>query len=238
VEPEELARAVKGLWEWAQVHAPAPEPRLRAVLREHMGADPAGLPVVSRALSPWDRPNVQVALDEWLRERDVEILGLPPIEGYRAGLAELVRGREFAGHLEPGSVEYLTVALGTDEAISCVRAGLWLVRDDDGPLALMMRSADLGMSEQLELEAMAQDRSRAETVLGELSALTRDRNVYRGRVLELRSRHFHGDEHAPLTVRSLPPIVRQRIVLPEGVLEQVERQAFAMVRHADRLRAS
>ena len=66
----------------------------------------------------------------------------------------------------------------------------------------------------------------------------RERNVYRGRVLELSSRHFHDDEDAPLTVRTLPQIARDRIVLPPGVLERIERQAFGIADHAERLRAS
>jgi ATP-dependent 26S proteasome regulatory subunit len=66
----------------------------------------------------------------------------------------------------------------------------------------------------------------------------RARNVYRGRVLELGSRHFHDDEGAPLTVRTLPQISRDRIVLPPGVLERIERQAFGIADHAERLRAS
>jgi ATP-dependent 26S proteasome regulatory subunit len=66
----------------------------------------------------------------------------------------------------------------------------------------------------------------------------RERNVYRGRVLELGSRYFHDDEEAPLTVRTLPKIARERIVLPAGVLERIERQAFSIADHAERLRAS
>jgi ATP-dependent 26S proteasome regulatory subunit len=63
-------------------------------------------------------------------------------------------------------------------------------------------------------------------------------NVYRGRVLELRAHHFHDDEGAPLTVRTLPAIAREQIVLPAGVLERIERTTFGMSRHAERLRAS
>jgi ATP-dependent 26S proteasome regulatory subunit len=57
-------------------------------------------------------------------------------------------------------------------------------------------------------------------------------------VLELGARYFHDDESAPLTVRTLPQVTRDRIVLPEGVLERIERQAFSIAEHADRLRAS
>jgi hypothetical protein len=51
-----------------------------------------------------------------------------------------------------------------------------------------------------------------------------EHNVYRGRVLELRARHFHDDEGAPLTVRTLPTVTRERIVLPDGVLARIERR--------------
>ena len=78
----------------------------------------------------------------------------------------------------------------------------------------------------------------ANGVIEQLKQLMAERNVYRGRVLELRSRHFHDDEGAPLTVRSLPAVTRDRIVLPEAVLERIERQAFSVAKHATRLRAA
>ena len=90
VEPEELADALKRLAAWAEQHAPKPESAVRRRLREHLGGDPRDLPIVSRALAAWDRPNFQVAVDAWAAGREVEVVGLPVIEGYRAGLAELV----------------------------------------------------------------------------------------------------------------------------------------------------
>jgi hypothetical protein len=238
VEPEELAGALKDLMEWAREHAPAPEPEVRRRLREHFGSEPRDLPVVARGLQPWDRPNLQVALDAWTPDREVELVGLPVTQGYRAGIAELVRGGEWIANLRLGAVEHVTVPLGEHESITCVQSGLWLVRDDDGALVLMLKSVDFGPGENLTLEAMAADRDRAAAVLTEIWALMAERNVYRGRVLELSARHFHEDEGAPLTVRSLPQIGRDRIVLPPGVLERIERQAFGIARHAERLRAS
>lgn len=124
------------------------------------------------------------------------------------------------------------------EAITCVRSGLWLTGDDKGPVVVMLRSDDRGMGESLELEVMATDRAHGEAVISVLRHTMAQRNVYRGRVLELRSRHFHSDEGAPLTVRSLPQVTRDRIVLPEEVLERIERQAFSMAKHAERLKAA
>jgi hypothetical protein len=238
VRPEDLARAVKELVEWAHEHAPAPEPEVRRRLRDHFGTEPIDLPVVARGLAPWDRPNLQAALDAWTPSRDVELVGLPVMQGYRAGIAELVRGSEWLAKIRLGAVEHVTVPLGEHDSITCVKSGLWLVRDDDAPLVLMLKSEDFGPGENLTLEVMAADRDRADAVLGEIWALMAERNVYRGRVLELSARHFHEDEGAPLTVRSLPQIARDRIVLPPGVLERIERQAFGIARHAERLRAS
>jgi hypothetical protein len=238
MEPEELAGALKRLADWAAEHAPQPEPVVRRLLREHLGADPKEAPIVSRALAEWDRPNLQVAIDAWSEGRDVEVVGLPVMQGYRAGLAELTRGSPWVAQLEPSALEYVTVPLGEHESVTCVHSGFWLVRDDEGPLVAMLKTEDRGMVESLGLELMAPDRGRAERVLAELWRLMRERNVYRGRVLELRSRHFHEDEGAPLTVRTLPSIARERIVLPDGVLDRVERHAFGVADHAERLRAS
>jgi cell division protease FtsH len=238
VEPEELAAAISRLTEWAEEHAPSPEPEVRRRLREHLGADPVELPIVTRPLAGWDRPNFQVAIDEWSAGRDVEVVGLPVMQGYRAGLGELVRGPEWVTELELGAVEHVPIPLGEHESVLCVKSGLWLARDDDGPAVVMIKSEDHGMGESIAAEVMATDRARAEGIVAELSRLMRERNVYRGRVLELKPRHFHDDESAPLTVRTLPAIARERIVLPAGVLERIERQAFGIAEHAERLRAS
>src|SRR5829696_718085 len=142
------------------------------------------------------------------------------MQGYRAGLAELVLESPWMSALQLSAPEHVTVPLGEHESITCVTAGLWLVRDDDGPLVVMLRADDSGMGESLAVEVMAPERERAERVLAALWTLMRERNVYRGRVLELRVRHFHDEEGAPLTVRTLPPVERERIVLPAGVLER------------------
>jgi ATP-dependent 26S proteasome regulatory subunit len=52
VEPEELAGAIKRLTDWAEEHAPAPEPAVRRRLRDHLGADPRELPDLATALQP------------------------------------------------------------------------------------------------------------------------------------------------------------------------------------------
>jgi hypothetical protein len=85
MEPPELADALKRLTEWAERSAPRPEPQILRRLREHLGRDPVDVPIVSRDLASWDRPNFQVAIDAWSSGREVELVGLPVVHGYRAG---------------------------------------------------------------------------------------------------------------------------------------------------------
>jgi len=240
MEAEELADAIKQLNAWAQRHAPEPEHEARRRLREHFGEDPRELPIVMRPLQLWDRPNLQVAVDAFLEGRRAELIGLVVMRPFPVGLGELARGgAALAGSVAVGAPEHIAIPLGDDDRVTCLRSGLWFVGgDDDERLAIMLSSADRGFGgEQISLEVMAPDRDRAEAVVGELWRLMNEHNVYRGRVLELRERHFT-DRDAKLSVRSLPPIARDRIVLPEGVLERIERTTFGMSRHAERLRAS
>jgi ATP-dependent 26S proteasome regulatory subunit len=60
----------------------------------------------------------------------------------------------------------------------------------------------------------------------------RKRNVYRGLVVSL------SDAEQGLHVRfhHLPPIARDQIILPAGVLERIERQSVGFAKHAERLR--
>ena len=46
------------------------------------------------------------------RSRGVEVVGLPTMQGYRAGLAELVRGGHWVSGIQPGAVEHVHVPLG------------------------------------------------------------------------------------------------------------------------------
>jgi hypothetical protein len=83
-----------------------------------------------------------------------------------------------------------------------------LLRAGEERLVVVLSSVDRGDGEQLALEVMARDCAGAEQVLTELRALMPEHHLYRRRVPELRPHHFHHDEGAPLTVRTLPAIAR------------------------------
>ncbi len=241
MEPEALAQAIQELSAWAQRNAPSPEPELRRRLREHLGADPAELEVVAEAVSPYDHVNVQVALDVYVAEPQVscEMLGLSLEHGFRPGLAELAqRAGVYEGALDPGPVEYLGIDVG-GRTVLCVKGGIALLRDGPEALAVLIAPAGQAGTDDDDagsrLEVMARSRTVAERWLSRIRELMDEHNVYRGKVVVFGSSHPF--RPAPLTVRALPDVPRDRIVLPAGTLERIERHTVGLSRHRDTLRA-
>jgi cell division protease FtsH len=241
LSPEELATALRDLQAWALANAPAEESGLRVRIRDHLGVDPADLPVVSREIPPWERANLQVALDAYLdaNGRSHEYVGLSARHGWHMGLAELAQRPQggalvgWTSFAQEGPQEHVTVQVG-DRTIVCVAAGLFLIHGSDDPLVAAVRGGEShGPEPNLVLEAMAKSRDTAERFLAEIAGLMSEHNVYRGRVLEVGGSHFG---EASFDVRTLPKVARENIVLPEGVLERVERHTLTFAAEAERLR--
>ena len=240
LKPEELALALRDLHAWAIAHAPAEESALRVRIRELLGVDPAELPVVSRQIPLWERANLQVALDAYLGsdERWHEFIGLSAQRGWHMGLAELAQrptsgGAWVAFGPQAGPQEHVTVQVG-ERTIVCVAAGLFLIRDGEEPFVVAIRGGDPHSGEpDVVVEAMGREREHLERFLEEIVRLMGVHNVYRGRVLEVGGGEWGGPS---FDVRALPTVDRDGIVLPDGVLERVERHALTFGAEADRLR--
>jgi hypothetical protein len=242
IGPQQLARAFVDLQAWAHSHAVDQDTNgLRDRVQAHFGGELGGLPVVSRALAGYQRANFQVAIDAYLESagRSAELVGLPMMHGYRAGLAELVKGGRHNPWMgegsESGPIEYEPVDVG-ERRIMCVAAGLWMITDHTEPLLLMLRREDHGPGHaELGLELMASERETAEETLREIESLMAERNVYRGRILVLTGSHFGG---LGVEIHRLPRITREQVVFPRGVLERIERHTKTFADHADALRAA
>lgn len=239
-EPKDLARALIKLTDWAQEFGFEEEgDGLSDRLREHLGRETRGLPVVSRALGGYQRANFQLAIDAYLDlpGRHTELIGLPMTDGYRMGLAELIKDGRHSPWTpdEAGPIEFEPVDVG-ERRIMCVAAGLWLIRDGEEPLLVMLRRSDRGPGHaELGIEVMAAERSLAETLLEEIERLMAEHNPYRGHILALSSSPFGG---VGVEVARLPPVTRDQIVYPDGVLERIERHTKTFSDHAEALRAA
>src|SRR5262245_673972 len=192
----EFGAAFKGFLEQAATGVPAEESVFARRLREHLGVDPSELEVVTQTFDVADRPNLQVALDAYLEAegRSAEVVGIAaPYSGlHGASITELIAptsGGLFGGggRFGEGPVEYVHVDLGEGRSLMCIDGALALLRDDDGPLALLISSGqeNTPRGASIELQATAPERERAERFLADLRADVRRRNVYRGRVISV-----------------------------------------------------
>jgi hypothetical protein len=244
ISPSEFGRSFKGFLEQVARDPGEDDAIFRRRLLEHFGADPATLTVVEQSFELSELPNLQVALDAYLGEpgRSAELLGIaaPGREYMGISLSQLAapsRPTLMPGMPDgptEGPVEYTNVALG-DRVLPCVRYGLYLVDGEEERLAVLVSVREQGPWRKLGVEALAGARESAERFLAALRGEMKARSVYRGRVIALEQ-----EEYTPLSVevRSLPEIARERIVLPAGVLERVERQTLGFTRHADKLLAA
>lgn len=213
------------------------EPVLLGRLRSHFDGDPSTLPVIEQEFASYERANVQLAIEEMLREprRHSDLLGVIVLEEYTAAnLARMARARS-ASNFDEGPVEYADVRLAGELHLACVKNGLYLVREDDHPLALLLTQSPHPWQQQFAVEVMAGNRERAEKFSRQLARLARHGKAFRGQILSLRQ-----DCHGGLSVHfhRLPSVSRDELILPESLLRRIERHTLSFNRHAEKLRAA
>ncbi len=153
------------------------------------------------------------------------------------GISDLVAPKAaWGGELTQGPVQFENVTLDGEKVLACVERGLYLVTDGEERLAVFMRPAGRApMNENFAVDVMAADKSQGERFLHALREAMRARNVYRGCVISLASEGFR---EVIVKFHRLPPIERDAIILPEGLLERIERHSVGFGRYSGRLLAA
>jgi ATPase family associated with various cellular activities (AAA) len=243
ISPDDFGASFKGFMQQMASQGPSEEPFFRRRLTEHFGADPSKLTIISEKFTDSDHPNLHLAIDGFVTSegRTHELLGLSgeivPFGG--VSLATLVApgGTGLMGNSAPteGPVKYLNLELADGKGLACVQLGLYLVKDGDKPLAILVHGEREMFGSALKVEVLAAERTAAEACLSTLRKAMKKRNVYRGHVVSLST-----DEQRTLKVHfhRLPGVSRDDIILPQGLLERIERQSIGFAKHAEKLLAA
>jgi len=211
------------------------EPTLVNHLKRHFEQDPARLPLVSEGFKISDHPNLHVALENYFApdDRPTTLIGFMSNRD-RYGGARFVDLLQTGGDAATdGPVQYRNVEIEEGNIISCVNKGVYLVRDGEHRLAIMVRGPEGDYRPKLELDVMSTDRTIAEKFLAELRASMRQRNVYRGKILSLTQDCY---QNTTISVKKLPSIDRTQIILTQGLLDRIERSTIQFARHAEKLK--
>jgi hypothetical protein len=120
------------------------------------------------------------------------------------------------------SASYGTVATGPDTDTEVVMLGLIATTAPGGAPALIGIRAEREFGPPYgELEILAADRGAASATRTEIAKLSAEHNVFRGQVLSFAQSEHHGNELVSFLPRI--PLTAADVVLPDGVLESIER---------------
>jgi hypothetical protein len=203
-------------------------------LRRHLRVDPATLPVLEQSFAVYERPNLHLALEEVFRETQagVDSTGIvSEHDYYLLRLAKLAQ-KSTSRRYHTGPVEYADVALADGRHLACVRSGLFLLYDETVPIALLVDEDRIRRS-GVSVEVMAPEREQAERFLRRLTRVVRHGRAFRGHVLSV-AEDCYGN--VSVAFHHLPPVERRALILPESLLQRIERQTLSFSRHAEQLR--
>lgn len=236
--PEEFARAFQRLLDWLPAAGGRGE-GFAARLAAHFETDPSTFPATKLDVAEYDQPNLQVALDARLARPDtsVELLGFASsLSHMELSLSQLTARTRPGWSLDVGPVARNFVALDEGRSLACVSSGLFLIADGTDRIAVLVGRHRFA-SDTLFVEVMAPQLPEAERLLGELRQLMVEHNVYRRKVISLTGERGPTGTKINVTFHRRSRVAREAIVLPDGVLEGVERTTLEFDRHADVLRS-
>jgi len=209
----------------------------------HLGCElPAVVPVTERFPS-WENVNVQRGVDAYLAARHsdpdwfgaagmghrphedmLSLINMPAqFSPVRIVGPSAVRVRS-AGDLRVGAASYGTAPVGPDENTEVVTFGLVTSTAPEmgggAPVVIGIRDESRFGPPFCSLEILAADQAAATATRDEIERLMRVHDVFRGQVLSFTASEHHGNELVTFLPR--PSIAAQDVVLPEGVLDNIE----------------
>ena len=209
--------------------------RLQDTLQAHLGADPAGLPVVTEMVPAHRLTDAALMVEEAAAaDPAARLAGIGGQERHHAALADMVQAGNAYGTpiAEPG---YATVDTGPDTRRRIAVSALHLFRHDGEPLAVLFR----GQS------PVRTNRGHGGGAVGGAGG--------RGRVPRLAPRRAAGAQHlqgargvlhgqgvrptaAGVTFHRRPQVAASDVVLPDGALERIVRHVVGMGEQRENLR--
>src|SRR5829696_1581043 len=209
------------------------------VLLGHLGEGARELPILTEALDAWELPNLQLGIDAALARPgwSADVIGLTgQAKRYEQfSLSDLMTDERWLPRVGPP--EFVNAPVGPERTLACLELAILLISSPDGPIAFFVRrSGEHGMGPpRLLLQAVAPGDRLASSFFGELRRLMQEHDVYRGQVLTVKVDAHTGASSMIFLER--PEVDPDDLVLPEGVLDKVERHVLGPTKHRETLLA-
>lgn len=186
--------------------------------------------------------DLQAALDEVLGERQVPDNFIGIRQQYQhepVDFARLLDRTHGAIEIAPAQLEDIDIG---GDTVRCLKNGLWLLRDERGPYAVVLsQSPEYGQGSHVNVEVAAPagevGADRCARIFDALETKLSRNSCYRGRVLSLEASYEWSGRAARIRVHELEPVPRDAVILPEATLEAVERNVLRFAEQRSALRA-
>jgi hypothetical protein len=220
---------------------------LRRVLLEHLGDGAAHQPTVAASYPVYEQVNVQVGVDAWLAAdpaRTHELIGITGVSYLQhldATISDIIQAGADSqlGEAEVGAPIRTALPCGPDgETHACVSNGIYLVRDGDDRLVILLLQSTSGMHTEVNVQIVAAEPGKAERVQRDIRLLSQERSLFRGQVISFGAEMFGRGTSTPLNFLRRPDVRRAQVILPDALLAEIERQVVGVARHSKRLLAS
>ena len=213
----------------------------------HLGCELTAVVPVTERFPSWEHVNIQRGVDAYLaaRQADPQWFG-PSGSGHHPhedllsmigapshfGPVRVVGRAAFrfgpgGGDNQVGTASYGTAPIGPEENTEVVTLGLVAATAPDGsPVVIGIRDESRFGSPACNLEVLAANREAATATRDEIDRLMRVHDVYRGQVLSFTASEHHGNELVTFLPR--PQVTAGDVVLPDGLLETIERHIIGV----------
>lgn len=233
-----LARALTNLLDAGRQSLAEHDSPLITKVADHVDRPLAEIPNVAEHVQSWDHANLQRGVDTYLARHspDATWFGIAGSRHF-SSVIDMLTMADTQGHFRLGAVDYTTVATGPASAAEAVQLGLVCTAAPDGsPVVLAIQGAqeDRG-EERCHLQVLAAERSTAAGVREEILRHMRENDVFRGQVLSFSTSEHRGNRLLSFLPR--PSLRADQVVLPEGVLDSIERHVVRSAEQTDALRA-
>lgn len=139
----------------------------------------------------------------------------------------VVRGGAGRGGAAAGAASYGTAAVGPEENTEVVTLGLVTAAAPAGaPVVIGVRDESRFGAPFCMLEVLAADREAATATRDEIERLMRAHDAFRGQVLSFAQSEHHGNELVTFLPR--PAVTAADVVLPDGMLDHIERHIIGI----------
>ncbi len=232
-EMRELGRTFVRFMEWAHRQGEQEQSPLTGMVRAHLSGATQD-PVVTRRWSAFEQVNLQRAVEKWSaqdgRNTTVQGISVPPRYG-DVSLGQVLDGN----HLPPvrlSTPDVSDLPSGPGRTHACWNRALLLAQHSGRPCALLVTGPQEHQEPSITIEVAGLPVEAAQAVLSQIELWRAQLNVYRGQTVSASVQ-----ETGAVVLTFAPPEVVDRadVVLPQAVVDRIERHAIGISARADQL---